>query len=80
METTILAYCTITPRGDGSYTLRPMAPKAWLSIREAARVSGASRRTIIRWARTGYVTARRRGPKLWEVAADSLPGGKDPAR
>ena len=62
----------IIPRGDGTYTLKPSKPTEWLWVREAARESRVSSKTVLRWIRTGYVIGRKVGVQRWQVDAASL--------
>ncbi|MGF1484749.1 MAG: helix-turn-helix domain-containing protein [Opitutales bacterium] len=62
----------IIPRGDGTYVAKPTAPKQWLTTAEAAKRVRVDQSTVRNWAREGWVTARRCGPKLYHIEAGSL--------
>ena len=76
MDSKLLAFGKFVPNGDGSYNFRPLAPVEWLSVTEAAKVARVSRSTMLNWVRFGTVRSQRKGPKLLEIAADSLPDMK----
>lgn len=79
MNAKLLAFGEFTPRGDGTFIFRPREFKPWVSVTIAAHAASVSRTTMKRWVKSGYVVARRKGPKLWEVEVSSLPGMREAA-
>lgn len=62
----------VTPRGDGSYLVRPGKPVQWLWVKEAARLHRVSADAIRDWITAGLVTGKRVGRRKYQVEAESL--------
>jgi hypothetical protein len=63
----------LLPRGDGSYTAKPVGkPQQWWWVREAAEFCRVSPAAVRAWAREGLIVSRRAGRRKYQVEAESL--------